>query len=102
MEKLGREVLGILALAFLAESMTEYFLSEWLKENRLKYAAAVVGVLLALNFRVDIFLMFFEMESWLLSPYSGWVLTGLFLGRGSNYCHDFFQAFLTWLFPPGR
>ncbi len=93
--------LGILALAFLSESITEYLFAGPLSSRglgrTLPYVAAAVGVALCLAYQIDL------MKSALgLSP--GWppvgqVLTGLILGRGSSYLHDFYTAFAR---PKGR
>ncbi|MBI2916588.1 MAG: hypothetical protein HYY01_01225 [Chloroflexi bacterium] len=87
--------LGILALAFLSESITEYLFAGPLSGRGLgrylPYVAAGVGVVLCLAYRIDL------LESALgLSP--GWpplgqALTGLVLGRGSSYLHDFYTTF---------
>lgn len=87
--------LGILALAFLSESITEYLFAGPLSRRGLgrflPYVAAAVGITLCLAYRVDL------LETALgLSP--GWpplgqALTGLILGRGSSYLHDFYTTF---------
>lgn len=89
--------LGVaLTLAFLAETITEYFFANWLGRLRLdakylRYVSAVIGVALCLAYGVDI------MGDVLgLSPRLGavgQVLSGLMLGRGANYVHDFYSRF---------
>lgn len=81
----------LLLLATLAESVTEYFLAQWV-EPYTKYAAAVVGVVLAINFQVDMFVQMFGMES--IHPIVGCILTGVLLGRGSNFVHDLWSRFV--------
>ena len=98
---------GIFVLAFLAESLTEYFARPFLKPETLpgvepapaaagngqrvipafvlRYAAAGVGILLAVAYRADV-LALFGLEAWF--PWIGWVVTGIILGRGANYLHD--------------
>lgn len=86
----------ILALAFLAETLTEYFFSSLLQGLRLstsylRYISAVVGVGLCLAFGVDAFA-----SLWGLTPRygpAGEVFTGLILGRGANFAHDFYTRF---------
>jgi len=85
------------ALSFLVESMVEYILGtpmdkieaakpfKWL----LMYAAAVVGVGLAFWYKLD---LISEITGQVTTV--GIVLTGLTLGRGSNYVHDFYQAYI--------
>ncbi len=88
----------ILALAFLAESLTEYLFSRLLVNLRiskdyLRYIAAVVGVALAVAYRVDILEEFLDVGT--DYPVVGEVFTGLLLGRGANFTHDFYSRFLT-------
>ena len=87
----------ILALAFLSESLTEYFLSDLMAATGwgrplLKYAAAVVGVGLAFAYGVDALESFLAISPHL--PYLGQFLTGLLLGRGANYIHDFYSGYV--------
>lgn len=81
-----------LMLAFLAESFTEYIFGEFLEGDRVKYVALLAGVLLAVGFQVDIFAEYFGLVSSV--PYLGIVLTGMLLGRGANYLHDFAREYL--------
>ena len=97
-------LLASLALAFLAESMTEYVFSVWLDLAKqkwpvletiqpLRYVAMVVGVGLAFAYRLDLLLAAFpQLPS--LAPWVGILLTGMAIGRGSNYLHDFWIEYL--------
>jgi len=88
---------AVFALAFLCESLTEYFFADPLarlgiKPAYLRYVAALVGVALALLYGLDALQTFLS-----LSPridHLGEVLTGLMLGRGANYVHDFYSKFV--------
>jgi site-specific recombinase len=105
---------SILVLAFLAESMTEYFLSpvwdmlarrmqnreyefeeefearrEALRRAVTMYSAAGVGVLLAWLFDLDLFAAFLSLQA--QAHGVAVVLTGLVIGRGSNYVHDVYK-----------
>lgn len=89
--------LVILALAFLSESLTEYFFGDLLSAlgiptSYLKYIAALVGVALALLYGLDALRDFFSLSARL--PLVGEVLTGLILGRGANYVHDFYRQYI--------
>ncbi len=89
---------AVLALAFLCESLTEYFFSDLLaalkvEARYLKYIAMLVGVALALAYGLDALEGFLGLAPRL--PYVGQVLTGLILGRGANYVHDFYTQFIT-------
>jgi hypothetical protein len=69
----------VLALAFLAESLTEYLFAAPLSAARLpadviRYVAVAVGVLLAWAYDLDI--------------------TRDVLGRGASYVHDFYGSYL--------
>lgn len=80
-----------LILAFLAESLTEYLFGTWVKVYT-KYVAVATGVALALNFRTDFFEEFLGLTSYF--PYVGCILTGVLLGRGSNWLHDLWKRFV--------
>lgn len=103
---------GIFVLAFLAETLTEYFLRPWIRPERpeseamadedlgapkvlppiaLRYAAAIVGVILAIIYRADLLSMIGLSP---LYPIVGYVITGLIVGRGSNFLHDFADRWL--------
>ena len=90
------------ALAFLAESMVEYLFGilidhipgaekfKWL----LQYVSAGVGVFLALYYALDLIALIAEMAggSVGVTPV-GQVLSGLAIGRGANYLHQFVSAY---------
>lgn len=97
------------ALAFLTESLVEYLIGtpmdkipalkpwKWL----LMYIAAVVGVALALYWKIDLIAVVANgvahlagiEYTWDVSPV-GQVLSGLVIGRGSNFLHDFLDKVL--------
>ena len=97
-------LLASLALAFLAESMTEYVFSVWLDLAKqkwpiletiqpLRYVAMVVGVGLAFAYRLDLLLAAFpNMPPG--APWIGILLTGLAVGRGSNFVHELYKSYL--------
>jgi len=89
LEEFAKLTAVVLALAFLAESLTEYLLQETKLERYQKWFAICVGILLAFNFRLDIFSAFVDLDSWI--PYAGVVLTGILLSRGANWLHDFLK-----------
>lgn len=104
---------GIFVLAFLAETLTEYFLRPWIRPERpesenmatdedlgvprvlpplaLRYAAAIIGMILAVIYRVDLLAMIGLTP---LYPIVGYIITGLIVGRGSNFLHDFADRWL--------
>jgi len=84
---------GILALAFVVESMVEYFVG-FLGESK-KYVAAVLGVGIALAFKVNLLLDIFGLgKGNQVAFWAGVVLSGLIIGRGSNWLHDFYTKFI--------
>lgn len=80
-------VAGIFLLAFFVEGLVEYLFG---KENgsqpALKYVALALGVGLAIAYNVDILAM-----AGLVSPVPliGNIVSGIIIGRGSNYVNDF-------------
>lgn len=55
------------------------------------YCSAVLGVGIALNFSISLFAML-GAEGYLSSADN--ILTGILLGRGSNYVHDLLKRFI--------
>ena len=97
-----------MALAFICESMVEYLFASWIAQlpakwkwvdelEPLKYISLLVGVALAASYGLDIiYEVFGATASW---PQVGVIVTGLTIGRGSNYCHDFWSRYLK---PPAQ
>jgi len=97
------------ALAFLTESLVEYLLGTPMSKFEslkpwtwlLMYVAAGVGVFLALYWEIDLIAVIAngiaQMSgvpiTWQVSPV-GQVLSGLVIGRGSNFLHDFLSKTL--------
>jgi hypothetical protein len=87
-----------LALAFLAESMVEYLFGQAidhipaLAELRwaLVYVAAGVGVALAYYYNLDLINVIIQAEP----TGVGMLLTGLIVGRGANFVHEFVTTYL--------
>jgi len=90
-------ILAITALAFLSESLTEYLFAAPLSAAKLpadviRYVAVAVGVLLAWTYNVD---MTREVLGLTPRPAAlGVVLSGIVMGRGASYVHDFYQSYL--------
>lgn len=83
------EIVGILFLATLIEGMITYIFGD--KENRtdnrnyLKYVSLGLGVALAIIYKVDILAMAGLVTG---NPIINYVLSGMIIGRGSNYVND--------------
>lgn len=56
----------------------------------LNLSSAILGLLLAFGFRFGIFTLFGAEEA---IPYMDQVVTGLLMGRGSNWLHNLFKRF---------
>lgn len=99
----------IFALAYLAESLTEYLFGipfdkfpkltpyKWV----LMYISAAVGVGMAIFYKLDIVALLAQVISEMVEVVSpipvtvfGFVLTGLGIGRGANFMHDFVSKYL--------
>ena len=76
----------IAALAAIVEGLVEYF-GQLVPSKYKPWAAAIVGVILCLLWRADIFTLAGYPP---YVPYAGEVLTGILIGRGSNFINDIF------------
>jgi hypothetical protein len=92
------------ALAFLAESMVEYVFATWIDIAKakwpaveaaepLKYIALLVGVGLSFAYSLDLLAVAFP-EQQAVTWWIGRLLTGMAIGRGSNYVHAFYSSYL--------
>lgn len=57
----------------------------------LRYTSLVLSVLLTITYRADLLLLLNLTPPW---PWVGWVITGLLIGRGSNFVHDFVSRWM--------
>jgi hypothetical protein len=90
-------VFAVFALALLAESLTEYLFAAPLSAARLpagiiRYVAVAAGVLLAWAYDLDITRDVLGLEP--RPAVLGVVLSGVVLGRGASYAHDFYSSYL--------
>lgn len=85
-----QELTTVFLLAFLTETLVEYFFAGVFEKynvaDYLKYLAAAVGVALCLGYKVDILLQLADLVP--VHPVIGQVVTGIIVGRGSNYLND--------------
>jgi hypothetical protein len=84
----------ILMLAFLNESMIEWIFGGWLKKSVIKYVALVGGIALAFVFNIQMLASLAGVQTAGAAVYADIVLSGLVMGRGSQYVHDFYSKFL--------
>ena len=85
---------GVMALAFLSESLTEYLFSDLLSGHRaryLKYIACLVGIGLAMLYQTDMTGPLLGLSPRWALP--GQALTGVLLGRGANFIHDVYARY---------
>ena len=89
-----QELTGIFVLAVFVEATVEYLIASLVKKNGSKnglrryipYVAAVLGVGLCAAYQVDILAMVVGLTP--IHPAIGWVVSGLIVGRGSNFLND--------------
>jgi len=82
-------IIGLLLLATLVESFSEYVFGKIEKMKPfIMYIALLLGVGAALAYKVDILAMF-NLHA---NSYVGYVISGLIIGRGSNYLNDIISA----------
>lgn len=90
-------MLTVAALAFLLEGLVEYVIGSWWKPGekatRERFIPALnlaLGIALAILLKVDLFVTL-----GLAAGLVGQVVTGIVIGRGSQYLHTFFLNFLS-------
>jgi hypothetical protein len=90
----------ILALATIVEALVEFLVapivdgSAWSQATTdaiLRYSAAAAGVALCIIYRADL-LALMGLASPV--PLAGAIITGLLMGRGANFLHDFASRWL--------
>jgi hypothetical protein len=85
-ENLG-PLFAIFVLAIFVEGFVEYFVSTPDKAQPwVKYVAAALGVVLSIAYGLDLLA---ALGVATVYPFVGSVITGLIVGRGSNYLNDF-------------
>ena len=86
------ELMGIFFLAVFVEGTVEYFVAPALDKRGLseyvKYVAVAVGIALCIVYQVDI-LTRLPVNMTPVHPSIGWIISGIIMGRGSNYFNDF-------------
>lgn len=82
---------AIFVLAALSEGFTEYFIVPLLEKANAaeyaKYVALAVGISLCAIYQVDLLLDLVGLVPF--HPIAGYILSGVIIGRGSNYLNDF-------------
>ena len=85
---------SVFLLATLIEGFTEYALADLADKagakRVLKYVPLALGVLAAVAYKVDILASLGVVSS---VPFVGSVVSGLIIGRGSNYVNDIVSRF---------
>ena len=104
-------ITGILVLASLSEAIVEYLFApivdvgphdepippggngrlNW-RVLILRYLSVFIGVSLCIIYQVDLLTFFGLASPW---PWVGYLVTGILIGRGSNFVHDFASRWLT-------
>lgn len=99
-------ILLAFTLAFLSESLTEYLFSP-IFENIVRwrpykfllvYVAAGVGLGFSIHYQID----FLAMIGGVQPDPVGMIASGLIIGRGSNFLHEFVSKFLAKAMPQLR
>lgn len=86
-------IAGALLLATLVEGLITYLLGKgdgYAPREYIKYVSLLFGVIVAVLYRVDIFMLAGLVP---IHPVVGYVTSGLVIGRGSNYLNDFVSLF---------
>lgn len=79
--------IGIFFLATFIEGLTEYLFSGFNSAQRyLKYVALALGVICAIFYKIDLLASLAGLNG--TTPIIGYIISGLIMGRGSNYLND--------------
>lgn len=81
-------MIGIVLLATLIEGLITYIFGESSESSTrpwIRYVSLVVGIAAAVAYKIDILAMAGLTAAY---PYVGFVISGLVIGRGSNYLND--------------
>jgi len=91
MENTVRILLALGVLAFLVESMVEYFQSPFANTDWrtlvLRTIAGVLGIAIAISYHLDVFNAL--LPEVLSASILGQIMTGLVIGRGASFAHEF-------------
>lgn len=83
-------VIGILFLATLIEGLIHYVAGEGdVGRPYLKYVALVIGIAVAVVYKIDIPAMVGLATAW---PIANYIVSGIIIGRGSNYTSDIIKS----------
>lgn len=85
----------IFILAAVVEALITYFVpknNDTAPREWLKYVSAVLGVMLCVAYSADMLAVLGVVTP---IPYVGAVITGLIVGRGSNFLNDFYNKVKT-------
>lgn len=85
------EFTSLMFLAVMIEGLVTYG-STFCSNGKCKWkmlASIILGIVVAVNFQIDVF-VFLGLESTI--PYMSMILTGIIIGRGSNYVSDFLKS----------
>lgn len=84
-------VVGAVFLATFVEGTVEYLFAKNVKvQPYLQYLALGFGIVVAIAYKVDILGQFGLVSAY---PFVGYVVSGLIIGRGSNYVNDLVTSF---------
>ena len=97
-------LLVIFALSFLIETLVEFLFGELLERYApkiswaLKYVAVACSIAMALFYKFDLLYLLSEFAETHWQPLSlpsipGMLISGIAIGKGSNYLHDFLKRF---------
>lgn len=81
-------ILGIVLLTTLIEGLITYIFGKNYVDNPrpwIKYISLLMGIILAIAYQIDIPLMAGLNSGYI---YVGYIVSGLIIGRGSNYLND--------------
>lgn len=101
------ELVAIFFLAMMVEGIVEFFLAplvelaaKWVPPFTIRYLAMIVGIAICILYQIDLLAALIGLEA--IHPLVGFVLSGILMGRGSNYIHDLIGKWGSGIVGPDR
>lgn len=94
------KVVVVIILAIVVEALVNLFFQDALTSKWKKYVAYAIGILFTVVWKVGVLDSLSVNVPNVVASYIDYVMTGIFVSRGSNFIHDIFSAVRATSNPP--